>query len=167
MDRIYYNKDEFIIDRTIRDELHLVRWDSIDTIIFGSDVIYDDHSEYIIYLNTPSIVTLKEKPWWLNKITFFLRSKSNTKIRIRDDFNQDFYQFVENIASYLGKEKVINVLYDNRKGKIVKTETHVYENKTVFIERGVAEKSSQLRWKMVYDRFGRSVDEIYERDRGI
>lgn len=167
MDRIYYNKNEFIIDRTIRDELHFVKWDSIDTIIFGSDAIYDDHSEYIIYLNMPSTVILKDKPWWLNKITFFLRSKSNTKIRIRDDFNQDFYQFIENIALYLGKEKVTNVLLDSQKRKIIKTETRVYENKTVIVERSIPERSTQLRWKMVYDRLGRSVDEIYERDRGI
>src|SRR6478735_12731903 len=134
MDRIYYSKDEFIIDRAIRDELHFIKWNSIETIIFGSDLIYDDHSEYIIYLNLPVTKKLKDKSWWLNKLTFFLTSKNSKKVRIRDDFNQDFYQFIENITPFLGREKVANVLADNRKREIIRTETSIYEKKTVVVE---------------------------------
>lgn len=167
LDSISYSDAGFVIDIPINDIVKYISWDSIDTIIYGPEIIYHDHSEFIIYLNSPPIITLKENPWWLNKYTFWMRNKNIKKNRIYDIGNKDFSTFIQNIKPYLNKVKDIDINKDRRKGTLIKKNEIRENNKTIIKEHWKPEQSMDFDWEMVYDRNNRTVSDIYYRDNGI
>ena len=56
---------------------------------------------------------------------------------------------------------------DNRKGELISSKVTVKGNKTITEEYWKPKRSDELPWKMLYDRYNRTVDEIYNRDGGI
>jgi len=164
--RISFDDKGFVVDIPVLDETHFVSWRSIDTIIFGSEIIYKDHSEFIIYLNQPPVVELKQNPWWLNKLTFWMKSKNKKKIRISDAWNMDFSKIISNARLYLEDVKDVNINDDKRKGTLISRIEIKNNNGTAIKEQWQPERISDLKWEMVYDRHGRAVEDIYNRDKG-
>jgi hypothetical protein len=158
---ITYDKTGFTIDKPVRDETHFVKWDSVETIIYGDSRIYHDHEEFIIYLSSPALIILKENAWWLNKMFFWITPKKSKKIRLRTDFVKGFNSFNEKIKDYL--QNVITVDdQDSRKGTLIQKEVQTTENKTIVTEKWKPLKTENLHWKMVYDKHNRTVNDIYE-----
>jgi hypothetical protein len=164
---ITYDESGYKLDIPILDQTCFISWDSIETIIYGPEIIYHDHSEFIIYLNKPPVVTLKENPWWLNKYTFWMRSKNNKKLRMSDEWNKGFTTFIENIKRYLENVQEIDLYRDARKGTLVKRTEVKENNKTIVKEHWKPERKLGLKWEMVYDKYNRTVEDIYNRDNGI
>jgi hypothetical protein len=144
-----------------------IEWEKIDTILFSPNRHSTDCAEWIIYLNSPPIWTRPRKLSWLGKFSFFIKDKKYKKQRIRDDINKDFYDFPAMVERYLSKTAEINYSEDNRKGELVSSKTTVKGNKTITQEYWKPKKSNELPWKMLYDRYNRTVDEIYKRDGAI
>lgn len=162
-----FNQEGYTLNIPVLDETHFVSWNSIDTIIFGPETIYHDHSEFIIYLNRPPIIRLKENAWWLNKLTFRLKNKHIRKIRISDEWNRDFANFIDHAKIYLKNVNEVNINVDQRKGNLIKR-TEVKKADTIITtEQWKPEKTTNLKWQMVYDRDNRTVVDIYNRDKGI
>ncbi|BAP32820.1 conserved domain protein [Chryseobacterium sp. StRB126] len=162
-----FNREGFILNIPILDEIHFFAWDSIDTILYGSEILYHDHSEFIIYLNRPPVIKLKENAWWLNRLTFWIKNRKNKKIRISDEWNRDFSGFINNVQKYLPDVQEIDFKEDKRKGVLISRNEIKKSNSSVIIERWKPERTTTLPWKMVYDRYHRSVEDIYNRDKGI
>ncbi len=165
--RISFNNEGFTMDIPILDETHFVSWSSIDTIIFGPEIIYRDHSEFIIYLNQPPVIKLKQDAWWLNKLTFWMKNKNKKKIRISDVWNMDFSNIISNAKLYLKDVKEVDIDNDKRKGTLIKRTEIKKNNSTVIKEQWQPERTPDLKWEMVYDRYNRTVEDIYNRDKGI
>lgn len=164
---VSYNDLGYTLTIPILDQIHFISWDSIETIIYGSEIIYHDHSEFIIYLNKPPIITLRENPWWLNKYTFWMGSKRNKKIRMSDEWNKGFSTFIENIEPYLNNVQDVDINRDKRKGTLVNRTEIKKNNSTVIKEHWKPERRTDLAWEIVYDRYNRTVADIYYRDNGI
>ncbi|MGE8555950.1 MAG: hypothetical protein ACN6OB_18670 [Chryseobacterium jejuense] len=162
-----FNREGFILNIPILDEIHFFAWDSIDTILYGSEILYHDHSEFIIYLNRPPIIKLKENAWWLNRLTFWIKNRKNKKIRISDEWNSDFSGFINNVQKYLSDVQDIDFNEDKRKGTLISRSEIKKTDSSVITERWKPERDTALPWKMVYDRYNRSVENIYNRDKGI
>jgi len=162
-----YNHSGFSIISPISETKCFIKWADIDTIIFSSNNHYEDSAQWIIYLNESPKWSLNPSSWWPNKITFFLKGKKHKKIRIRDDFNKDFYELPNMIEKYLHKKEDINYSEDNRKGELVSRKVTLKNDKKITEEYWKPKKSNELPWKMLYDRCNRTVDEIYKRDGGI
>jgi len=144
-----------------------IKWFTIDTIIFSPNTHYEDSAQWIIYLNKPPEWLLNPNAWWLNKIAFFLKRKKYKIERIRDDFNKDFYELPSLVEKHLNKKEEINYLEDNRKGALVSRKVTIKGDKTITEEYWKPRRSNELPWKMLYDRYNRTVDEIYKRDGAI
>ena len=164
---ISYDKLGYKLDIPILDQTHFISWDSIDTIIYGSEIIYHDHSEFIIYLNKPPVFRLKENPWWLNKWTFWIKNKNIKKIRMSDEWNKGFSTFIENIKPYLKNVQDVDINIDIRKGTLVKRTEIKKDNNIATKEQWKPERKPDFKWEMVYDRYNRTVADIYYRDNGI
>ena len=164
---ISFDDKGFILNIPILDESHFVSWNSIDTIIFGPEIIYRDHSEFIIYLNQPPVIKLKQDAWWLNKLTFWTKNKKNQKIRMSDVWNRDFSNFISNANLYLKNVQNVDINKDKRKGTLIKRTEVSDRNSTVIKEHWKPERTTELKWEMVYDRYNRTVADIYYRDKGI
>ncbi|SDJ20341.1 hypothetical protein [Chryseobacterium jejuense] len=162
-----FNREGFILNIPILDEIHFFAWDSIDTILYGAEILYHDHSEFIMYLNQPPIIKLKENAWWLNRLTFWIKNRKNKKIRISDEWNKDFSDFIGNAKKYLPHVQDIDLDNDKRKGTLINRTKVEKNNRSVIIEKWKPERTTSLQWKMVYDRYSRSVEDIYNRDKGI
>lgn len=95
----------FKIVDSVSETTCFIKWNSIETIIFSPNTNYEDAAQWIIYLNEPPRWNLKTNPWWLNKITFFLKNKKNKKIRMRGDFTKNFYEFPDFVKKFLNKKE--------------------------------------------------------------
>ncbi len=164
---ISFDHEGFILYIPILDETHFVSWNSIDTIIFGPEIIYRDHSEFIIYLNQPPIIRLKEDAWWLNKLTFWMKNKKRTKIRMSDVWNKDFPNFIMNAKLYLKNVQNIDINNDKRKGVLISRTETIKDDSVVIKEQWKPERTADFKWEMVYDRYNRTVADIYYKDKGI
>ncbi|KFF25366.1 hypothetical protein [Chryseobacterium vrystaatense] len=165
--KISFNDEGFTLDIPILDETHFISWNSIDTIIYGPEILYKDHSEFIIYLNRPPVIRLKENAWWLNRWTFRIKNKKKRKIRISDEWNRDFSVFIINISRYLENVKNVDLDRDRRKGILInRTETRK-ANSIEIKEHWKPEKTTDFKWEMVFDRYNKTVEDIYHRDKGI
>jgi hypothetical protein len=164
---IDFNGIGFSIVKPLSELSCLIKWSNIDSIIFSPNRHSEDCAQWIIYLNEPSIWELKPNAWWLNKLTYLLINKNGKKQRIRDDFNKDFYDLPEMIEKYLNKTTEINYSEDNRKGELISRKITVKGNKTITEEYWKPKRSDELPWKMLYDRYNRTVEDIYNRDGAI
>lgn len=164
---ISFDYEGFVLDIPILDETHFVAWNSIDTIIFGPEIIYRDHSEFIIYLNQPPVIKLKQNAWWVNKFTFWIKNKKIQKIRISDVWNSDFSNVINNAKLYLKNVQEVDMDHNKRKGILIKRTEIKNANSTVIKEHWKPERTIELKWEMVYDRYNRTVADIYYRDKGI
>ncbi|MGU3375984.1 hypothetical protein [Chryseobacterium sp. M5A1_1a] len=164
---ITFNDKGYTLNIPILDETHFVSWSSIDTIIFGLEMIYRDHSELLLYLNQPPVIKLKENAWWLNRFTFWMKSKKNKKIRISNEWNRNFSDFISNAKKYLLNVQDIDIENDKRKGTLISRTEIKKHNSSIIKEKWKPEKSTDLKWEMVYDRYKRTVADIYYRDKGI
>lgn len=145
-----------------------IKWSSIDTIIFSPNNHYEDSAQWIIYLNEAPKWILNSNAWWLGRITFFFIDKKHKKIRIRDDFNKDFYELPNLVEKYLNNKEEISYLENNRKDELSSRKVTIKGDKTITEEFWKPLRSkSGLPWKMLYDRYNRTVDEIYKRDGSI
>jgi hypothetical protein len=90
------------------------------------------------------------------------------KNKLGNDFNKDFYELPNLVEKYLNKKEEINYYSeDNRKGELVSRKVTIKGNKTITEEYWKPKRSDELPWKMLYDRYDRTVDEIYKRDGSI
>lgn len=146
-----------------------IKWSSIDTIIFSPNNHYEDAAQWIIYLNEAPKWSLNSNAWWLGRITFFFIDKKYKKIRIRDDFNKDFYDLPNLVEKYLNKKEEINYQSeDDRKTELSSRKATIIGAEIITEEFWKPKRSkSGLPWKMLYDRYNRTVDEIYKRDGSI
>jgi hypothetical protein len=152
----------------ILETICFIKWSVIDTIIFSPNTHYEDSAQWIIYLNKPAQYSLNQNAWWVNQISFFLKNKKHKKLRMRDDMNRDFYKFPEMVEKCLNKKEEINYYSeDNRKGELVSRKVTIKGDKTITEEYWKPKRSDELPWKMLYDRYDRTVDEIYKRDGSI
>lgn len=164
---ISFNQLGYTLDIPILDETHFVSWNTIDTILFGPEIIYGDHCEFIIYLNEPPVIRLKENAWWLNRLTFFMKIKKIKKIRVSDEWNKNFSDFIVQAQKYLPNVHPVDIGYDKRKGTLeYRTETKE-NNKIIIKQKWKPERYTGIKWEMVYDKYNRTVQDIYDRDKGI
>ena len=166
-DKISENNKGFTINSVVGDETHFIDWSAVETILFSPNRYGTDCAEWIIYLSKPPKITLKPDAWWLNKLTFIFTSKTNKKIRIRDDINIDFYNFPAMVKKHLNQSAEINYEEDNRKGNLISKKITVKDSKTITVEHWKPKRSIELPWKILYERYNRSVQEIYDRDGSI
>lgn len=164
---ITFNDEGFTLTIPILDETRFVAWSSIDTIIYGPEILYHDHSEFIIYLNQPPVIKLNKNAWWLNRLTFRMKNKGNKKIRISDEWNRDFSFFIPNAKKYLQNVQDVDISCDKRKGTLINRTEVRKNNSTVITEKWKPERTTDLIWEMVYDKYNRTVADIYSRDKGI
>ncbi|MEL1253907.1 hypothetical protein AAEO57_08975 [Flavobacterium sp. DGU38] len=92
--------------------------------------------------------------------------KKNKKIRLRTDFVKGFNSFNEKIRDYLKNVHTVDE-QDSRKGKLIQKDIKITESKKIITEKWTPAKTENLRWKIVYDKYNRSVNDIYERDQAI
>jgi hypothetical protein len=164
---ITHNNAGFKIISPVSETICFIKWFNIDTIIFSPNTPYEDSAQWIIYLSNPPEWSLNSNAWWLNKIAFSIKYKKYKTIRIRDDFNKDFYELPNLVEKYLNKKEEINYSEDNRKGELVSKKVTIKGDKTITEEYWKPKRSDELPWKMLYDRYDRTVDEIYKRDGSI
>ncbi|OOV19516.1 hypothetical protein [Flavobacterium sp. LM4] len=164
---IIHNNLGFKISSPVSETVCFIKWSTIETIIFSPNTHYENSAQWIVYLNKPAQYSLNQNAWWLNKISFFLKNKKYKKLRMRDDMNKDFYEFPEIIERYLNKKEEINYYEDNRKGELVSKKITIKGDKTITEEYWKPKRSNELPWKMLYDRYNRTVEEIYKRDGSI
>lgn len=145
----------------------LIKWSTIETIIFSPNNHYEDSAQWIIYLNKAPEWRLNSNALWLGRITFFLTYKKYKKKRIRDDVNKDFYELPNLVEKYLHKKEEINYSEGNSKGELISRKVTVKEDRTITKEYYKPIRSVGLPWKILYDRYDRTVEEIYKRDGAI
>ena len=144
-----------------------IEWTKIDTILFSPNRYSTDCAEWIIYLSKPPVYSIPRKMSWLSRFSFFIKDKKYKKLRMRDDMNKDFYEFPGMVEKYLNKASEINYYKDNRKGELISSKVTIKGNKTITQEYWKPKRSDELPWKMLYDRYNMTVDEIYKRDGAI
>jgi hypothetical protein len=144
-----------------------IAWNTVDTIIFSPNRQGTDCAEWIIYLNEPPQWIKPLKMSWLSRFPFFVKDKKFKKQRIRDDINKDFYNFADIVKRYLYHTAEISYSEDYRKGSLVSSNTIASRNKIITKEYWKPKHSDELPWKMFYDRYQRTVNDIYYRDIGI
>jgi hypothetical protein len=161
------NYNEFNVISLVSETICTIKWSNIDSIIFSPNRHSEDCAQWIIYLNEPPIWELKPNASWLNKLTYLLINKKGKKQRIRDDMNKHFYDLPEMVEKNLNKTAEINYSEDNRKGELISRKVTVKGNKTITEEYRKPKRSDELPWKMLYDRYNRTVEDIYNRDGAI
>ena len=166
-DKFSYDFIGFKIINPVNETICFLKWESIESVIFSTNNNYEDSAQWIIYLNEPPKWTLNSGAWWLNKISFYAKDKKYKKLRIRDDMNKDFYEFPTIIEKFLSKTTEINYAEDKRNGELITSKVTIKGNKTITQEYWKPKRSDELPWKMLYDRYNRTVDEIYKRDGAI
>ena len=103
--------------------------DSIKKIIY-SDGSLEDERMFVVYLNSPLVATLKERPNWINKYTFkWSNSKPIMEVRIKAS-TIGFRDFAKEISEYLDNVQIPNM--DRRRNGVLvnrteKTTTHTRE----------------------------------------
>jgi hypothetical protein len=155
------NKDTMVFDSlgfTIIDPLGVdcyIEWKIIDTILLALNTTDCDCAEWIIFLNESPKWIKKGKISWLAKFSFFIRDKKYKKIRIQDNCTINFYEFPAKVEKYLLKndDKMTELIY--------KTKKNINE------EYWNPRYTNDLPYKMLYDRYNRTVEDIYKRDRAI
>lgn len=148
-------------EMTLFDCSCFIKWTSIDTIIY-SDSRNEDYAEYIIFVNELPICTQKEKPWWLNRL--FPYKQKNNKIRIKSDA-VNFKALPELVEKHL-RSKVGFEFKDSRKGTLIDSKTFTEGNMRTTIEKWKP-VSNYIPFEMIYDRHGRTIDDIEKRDGAI
>lgn len=126
---ITYDDKGFTIDIPLFDETNFIAWDSIKKIIY-SDGSLEDERMFVVYLNSPLVATLKERPNWINKYTFkWSNSKPIMEVRIKAS-TIGFRDFAKEISEYLDNVQIPN-MGRRRNGVLVnrteKTTTHTRE----------------------------------------
>ena len=126
---ITYDDKGFTIDIPLFDETNFIAWDSIKKIIY-SDGSLEDERMFVVYLNSPLVATLKERPNWINKYTFkWSNSKPIMEVRIKAS-TIGFQDFAKEISEYLDNVQIPN-MGRRRNGVLVnrteKTTTHTRE----------------------------------------
>lgn len=164
---IDFNDIGFSIVKPLSELRCFIKWSNIDTIIFSPNRHSEYCAQWIIYLNIAPQWQLNSNSWWLNKLTYLLINKKGKKQRIRDDFNKNFYDLPAMVEKHLNITSEIYYSEDNRKGELISSKVTVKSNKTITEEYWKPKRSDELPWKMLYDRYNRTVDEIYNRDGGI
>lgn len=164
--KINFNKEGITLDNSLPSQIHFIKWSSIDTIIFGGEKIYHDHSEFIVYLNKSASITLGKNASWFSKLFFYLSFKRGKKLRIYDTWNRDFPKFIEGIKPYLKNVNDVDVA-DDRKGTLIKRTTSKKKDKITVTERWKPKANEEFPWKMVYDKYNRTAQEIYKKNGGI
>ena len=123
---ITYDDKGFTIDVPLFDETNFIAWDSIKKIIY-SDGSLEDERMFVVYLNSPLVATLKERPNWINKYTFkWSNSKPIMEVRIKAS-TIGFRDFAKEISEYLDNVQIPNM--DRRRNGVLvnrteKTTTH-------------------------------------------
>ena len=126
---ITYDDKGFTIDIPLFDETNFIAWDSIKKIIY-SDGSLEDERMFVVYLNSPLVATLKERPNWINKYTFkWSNSKPIMEVRIKAS-TIGFRDFAKEISEYLDNVQIPNM--DRRRNGVLlnrteKTTTHTRE----------------------------------------
>ena len=126
---ITYDDKGFTIDIPLFDETNFIAWDSIKKIIY-SDGSLEDERMFVVYLNSPLVATLKERPHWINKYTFkWSNSKPIMEVRIKAS-TIGFRDFAKEISEYLDNVQIPNM--DRRRNGVLlnrteKTTTHTRE----------------------------------------
>lgn len=144
-----------------------IDWGKVDTIIFSPNRYSEDCAQWIVYLNQPPIYSTPRKMSWLSRFSFFILDKNNKKLRIRDDMNKHFYDLPEMVEKNLNNTAEINYSEDNRKGELISRNVTVNGNKTITEDYWKPKRTDGLPWKMLYDRYNRTVEEIYKIDGAI
>jgi hypothetical protein len=126
---ITYDDKGFTIDIPLFDETNFIAWDSIKKIIY-SDGSLEEERMFVVYLNSPLVATLKERPHWINKYTFkWSNSKPIMEVRIKAS-TIGFRDFAKEISEYLDNVQIPNM--DRRRNGVLvnrteKTTTHTRE----------------------------------------
>lgn len=113
---ITYDDKGFTIDIPLFDETNFIDWDSIKKIIY-SDGSLEDERMFVVYLNSPLVATLKERPHWINKYTF---KWSNSK-PIMKASTIGFRDFAKEISEYLDNVQIPNM--DRRRNGVLLNRT--------------------------------------------
>ncbi|MET4142145.1 hypothetical protein [Pedobacter sp. UYP1] len=159
--QLVFNPDGINFEMTLFDCSCFIKWNSIDTIIY-SDSRNEDYAEYIIFVNELPICTQKEKPWWPNKL--FPYQQKNSKIRIKSDA-VNFKALPDLVEKYL-LSTVDFEFKDSRKGTLINSETFTEGNTHIIIEKWKP-ASNYEPFKMIYDKYGRTLHDIQKRDGAI
>ncbi|MFP3596970.1 hypothetical protein [Chryseobacterium sp. SIMBA_029] len=96
-----------------------------------------------------------------------MKNKSRTKIRISDEWNRDFSKMISNAKLHLKNVHEVDMYSDKRKGTLIKRTENNQNGNTVITEQWKPERTTDFKWEMVYDRYNRTVADIYYRDKGI
>jgi hypothetical protein len=161
-DFIELTENGFKIVEPISERTIVIEWAWIDTIIYVDYI--DSNSQYILYLNHKPEMVLHPNPWWLNRIFNYLFPIKAKKQRIDSGFNKDFGKLNPLFKKYLLAKQIKDV--DPLRGKLLHSETIKKKDKTIIKEKWKPVKNYEP-WQMVYDRYGRTVDDIYKRDGSI
>jgi hypothetical protein len=163
--RIEENSTGFIIKSPLSSYTIFVSWNSIEKIIFSPNNNYEASAQWIIFLNRLPKWNLDPKAWWFSRFTFFLKNKKLKKLRMRDDMNKDFYEFPKLVEKYLKTKKEID--YDAEqfhRGELISSKVTVKDNHKITEEHWKPKRSTGLPWIILYDRYNRTIEEIYKRD---
>ena len=117
---ITYDDKGFTIDIPLFDETNFIAWDSIKKIIYN-DGSLEEERMFVVYLNSPLVATLKERPNWINKYTFkWSNSKPIMEVRIKAS-TIGFRDFAKEISEYLDNVQIPNM--DRRRNGVLVNRT--------------------------------------------
>ena len=158
---LIFNPDGIIFQMNLFDCSCFIKWNSIDTIIY-SDSRNEDYAQYIIFVNELPVCTQKEQRWWLNRL--FPYKQKHNKIRIKSDAI-NFQALPDLVEKYL-RSKVDFEFKDSRKGTLIGSKTFTAGNRHTTIEKWKP-ASHYEPFEMIYDKYGRTVQDISKRDGAI
>ncbi len=174
--QILYTPGGFVIRVPSQNANTSIRWDTVDTIVF------EPHSaktpgthhwqRYILFLTAPPETFLDEDARWFNRVAerFFPQGgRGNTRIHITDEA-PDFDTFRRQAADalnfpYTPQPGIHDEKHWNFSAQQATTTDGGHRTTSVWAQPGAASMASL--YEVVYDRRGRTIEEIYEQHGSI
>ena len=155
-ERLTFDNNGISYQLPLFDTIQFISWRTIETVIY-TDYQSDDNSQFIFYLTEPPSQSMKENPWFLNRL-FPFTSRNRQEITIEDDC-KNFHEIPGMLNKYLAKTNPIDFTEDYKRGTLLSSETTITGD-TIKTEEFWKPNQTYEREKVVYDKYNRSFQQI-------
>ena len=160
---LLYDENGFQLRMPLLNKNRFFPWSIIDTIVYDPyvpmDIARKYRRRYILFLNRPSQVYLDEQATWFNRLAFRLLPQGQQKTAYLTDENPDFDTFLPALKKYMGILPV--AVEDGGAFDGVSAATTMDASGKAPVQTRMRPKPSTA-YLVLYDRWNRSFDEIYE-----
>lgn len=153
---VTFDKNGISYKLPLFDTIQFISWRTIETIIY-TDYDSDDNLQFIFYLTEPPIQSMKENPWFLNRL-FPFAFRNRREITINDDC-RNFHEIPGMLDKYLAKTNPVDLTEDYKRGALLSSETKIKGNRIKTEELWKPDHTYEKE-KVVYDSYNRSFQQI-------